>query len=328
MMKKKVLSLVLLFSVTAGSAFFLPIPLWAVYPEKPVTFLCGYPPGGAQDMIARTMTETVKKYFPKPMVVVNRPGAAGTIMAAEVYHAKPDGYSIGVSSATMVTLQPRMTKLPYGSPADFTAIIRLASNPCLIAVKSAALWKTIQEFIDYARANPGKIRVGNSGIGTQCHLDAEMLRLMAKLDLVAVPFAGSGESVPAVLGGHVEATCTHPSGVLGHVQAGKVRVLAVFEEKRNPLFPEAPTFKEIGYDITTAVYYQFIGPKGLPPQIVSTLHDAFKKGMEDPAFVKPMATQGWQIDYEGPQDLAKRLLKDYEMNTKLVDLLNLKGKGH
>jgi tripartite-type tricarboxylate transporter receptor subunit TctC len=221
-----------------------------------------------------------------------------------------------------------MTKLPYGSPADFSAIIRLASNPCLLAVKSNAPWKTIQEFIDYARANPGKIRVGNSGIGTQLHLDAEMLRLMAKIDLVAVPFAGSGESVPAMLGGHVEVSSTHPNNVLGHVQAGKVRVLAVFEEKRNPLFPEAPTFKEIGYEITTAVYYQFIGPKGLPPQIVSTLHDAFKKGMEDPAFVKPMATQGWQIDYEGPQDLMKRLMKDYEMNTKLVDLLNLKGKGH
>lgn len=325
-MKKGLLCFILSFALMAGISFFPPTASLADYPEKSVTFFCGFPAGGAMDMTARAITEAAKKYFPKPMAVVNRPGAAGTIGAAEIIQAKPDGYAIGITAVAVLTIQPHRTKLPYGSPDEYTPIIKLVNLPICLAVKSTAPWKTIQEFFAYAQANPGKIRVGHPGMGTILHLDAEQLKVMAKIDLTAVPFAGGAESVPALLGGHVEALSVHHMEILPQVQAGKARVLAVFEERRNPLFPDAPTFKEIGYDITMGVYYLVIGPKGLSSQIVSILHDAIKNAMEDPIFKKPMEAKGFEISYEGPQDLKKRLMQDYERNAKFVDLLKLKGK--
>jgi len=323
-MKRGILYFIL--SLIAGISFLFPTPVLATYPEKAVTFICGFPAGGAMDMTARAITEAVKKYFPKPMVVINRPGAAGTIGAAEIIQAKPDGYTIGISAVAVLTIQPHRTKLPYGSPEDYTPIIKLINLPICFAVKSDAPWKTMQEVIDYAKGNPGKIRVGHPGMGTILHLDLEQLKVLAKVDMTAVPFVGGAESVPALIGGHVEALSVHHGEILPQVKAGKARVLAVFEEKRNPLFPDAPTFREIGHDITMGVYYLVIGPKGLSPQIVPMLHDALKKAMEDPIFPTAMEARGFEVSYEGPQDLKKRLIRDYEDNAKLVDLLKLKGK--
>lgn len=323
-MRKGTLSFTLLLALIAGMGIYAPPASLAVYPEKPVTFICVFPAGGAMDMTARALTEAARKYFPKALAVVNRPGAAGTIGTAEMIQAKPDGYTIGITAVAVLTVQPHRTKLPFASPEDYTPIIKLVNNPICLTVKSDSPWKTIREFIAYAKANPGKVRVGHPGIGTIPHLDAEQLKAMANIDLTAVPFAGGAESVPAMLGGHVEAISQHHSEVLPQVQAGKARVLGVFEEKRSPLFPDAPTFKEIGYDITSAVYYLVIGPKGLPSQILTMLHEALKKAMEDPIFAKPMEGKGFYVSYEGPQELKRRLMRDYEINAKFVDLLKLK----
>ena len=156
-----------------------------------------------------------------------------------------------------------------------------------------------------------------------CEL-SELLKGKADVEMTAVPFAGGGESVPALLGGHIEGLNCHHGEIVSHVQAGKARVLAVYEEKRNPLFPDAPTFREIGYDVTMGVYYLILGPKGLAPATVSMLHDAFKKGMDEESFVKAMKARGFDIAYEGTEDIKKRLMKDYEQNAKLVDILKLK----
>lgn len=276
------------------------------------------------DMTARALAEAAKKYFPKPLAVVNRPGAAGTIGTAEVIQAKPDGYTIGITAVAVLTVQPHRTKLPFGSPEDYAPIIKLVNQPVVLAVKQDAPWKTIQELIQFCKANPGKLRVGCPGIGTIPMLDAEQLKMMSQADLTTVPFAGAAESVPAMLGGHVEAVSQHPGEVIAQVRAGKARVLLVFEEKRNPLFPDAPTAKELGYDITMGVYYLLIGPKGLSPQIVATIHDASKKSLEDPLFRKPLETRGFDISYEGPQDLRRRLVQDYERNARFSEMLKEK----
>ena len=325
-MKTRNLSFIFSLVLAIGIIFFSPATTAAAYPEKPVTFFCGFPAGGAMDMTARAITEAVKKYFPKPMAVVNRPGAAGTIGAAEIIQAKPDGYAIGITAVAVLTIQPHRTKLPFGAPEDYTPIIKLNNLPICFAVRNDAPWKTMKEVIEYANANPGKLRVGHPGLGTILHLDLELLKDMAKVDMTAVPFAGGAESVPALLGGHVEALSVHHGEIVAQVKAGKARVLAVFEEKRNPLFPDVPTFREIGYDITMGVYYMVIGPKGLSPEIVSKLHDAFKKGMGEPVFIEAMKARGFDVSYEGSEDLGRRLKKDYEQNAKLVDLLKLKSK--
>ncbi len=323
-MKMRILSFIFFLALVIGIVPISPSTTAAAYPEKAVTFFCGFPAGGAMDMTARALTEAVKKHFPKPMAVVNRPGAAGTIGAAEIIQGKPDGYTIGISAVAVLTVQPHRTRLPYGSPEGYTPIIKLNNLPICFAVKKDAPWKSMKEVIEYARANPGKLRVGHPGIGTILHLDLELLKGKAKVDMTAVPFAGGAESVPALLGGHVEALCVHHGEIVTHVKAGKARVLAVFEEKRNPLFPDVPTFREVGYDITMGVYYVVIGPKGLSPEIVAKLHDAFKKAMGEPVFIEAMKARGFDISYEDSENLKKRLMKDYEQNAKLVEILKLK----
>lgn len=306
----------------AGSAGGLALAVGvAAYPDKPVTFIVGFPAGGASDMTARALSEAVKKHFPRPLVVVNRPGAAGTIGAAEIVQAKPDGYTIGLSAVAVLTVQPHRTKLPYDTPDDYTPIIKLNNLPVCFAVKADAPWKTMKDVLEYARAHPGKLRVGHGGNGTILHLDLELFKTKAGVDLTAVPFTGGAESVPALLGGHVEGVNIHHGEIVPHVKAGKARVLAVYEEKRNPLFPDVPTFRELGYDVTLGVYYLVIGPKGLAPGIVTALHDAFKKAMEEDAFINAMKARGFDVAYEGTGDIKKRLLRDYEQNAKLVDIL-------
>lgn len=258
----------------------------------------------------------------------NQPaGGGGSIGAAETIQAKPDGYTVGLSNQETLTFLPHRSKLPYQSPEDYTSIITLVINNVLIAVKSTSPRENIREFMAYARANPGKVRVASSGIGTTQHVNLEQLRAAAKVNLHHVPFAGAAEVIPALLGGHVEAMVSHPGNTLPYHQPGKVRVLAVFEKKRNPLFPDAPTFREIGYDLIHETCYVIFGPKGIPPKTLSTLHDALKKGMEDPVFIKPMETKGFIVFYEGPQELKNRLMRDYEINAKFAaDLLKTEGK--
>lgn len=326
-MKKGNLGFILSLVLFAAMSSLASTAVLAAYPEKPVTIIVGYTPGGTMDVTARAIAEAAKKYFPQPIAVINRPGGGGSIGAAETIQAKPDGYTVGLSNQETLTFLPHRSKLPYQSPEDYTSIITLVINNVLIAVKSTSPRENIREFMAYARANPGKVRVASSGIGTTQHVNLEQLKAAAKVNLHHVPFAGAAEVIPALLGGHVEAMVSHPGNTLPYHQPGKVRVLAVFEKKRNPLFPDAPTFREIGYDLIHETCYVIFGPKGIPPKTLSTLHDALKKGMEDPVFIKPMETKGFIVFYEGPQELKNRLMRDYEINAKFAaDLLKTEGK--
>jgi tripartite-type tricarboxylate transporter receptor subunit TctC len=325
-MKKAILFIIGILA-SAASIPFLPQTSAAAYPEKPVTLLCGFPAGGSLDVTGRAIAEAAKSHFPKPIAVVNRPGATGSIAVAEVVRAKPDGYTLGIAAVASLTVVPHRTKLPYGSPDDYLPIIKLVNLPICMSVRSDAPWKNLEELIADAKKRPGKIRAGLAGgLGTLFHLNLEQFKSLAKVDLTPVPFAGGAESVPALLGGHVGVDVHTVHEILPHVQAGKARVLGVFEEKRNPLFPNAPTFREAGYDITMGAYYLIFGPKDLPPQVLSTIHDSMKKSMEDPSFSKALKESGFEISYEGPQEIKARLTRDYEKSKKLVESLNLKEK--
>jgi tripartite-type tricarboxylate transporter receptor subunit TctC len=325
-MKTGNLMLTLLLSLMMAAIIFSPGDATATYPEKPVTLICGFP-GGTMDTTARAISLAAKNYFPKPIAVVTRPGATGSIAVAEVARAKPDGYTLGISPVAPLTVVPHVSKVPYGSPDDYAPIINLVRISVCMSVRADAPWKTLEELIAEAKAKPGKIRAGMAaGLSSIYHLNLEHFKALAKIDLTAVPFASSAESVTALLGGHVSADLEALPQILPHVQARKARVLGVFEDKRNPLLPDVPTFKEKGYDITLGAYYLIFGPKGLPPQILTTVHDSLKKAMEDPIFTKPMQESGFAIAYEGPEDTKKRLMRDYIQCKELVETLNLKQK--
>jgi tripartite-type tricarboxylate transporter receptor subunit TctC len=315
----RVLSLLILAVLLAAAA-----PAAAQYPERAVTLICPFPAGGAMDTVARGVSEAMKRAFPRPVVVVNRPGAAGTIGNTEVVQAKPDGYTIGISAIAVLTVQPHITDLPYKGPDTYAPIVKLVNLPIVLAVRADAPWKTAQELLAAARQSPGKLRASSPGIGTILHLDLEELKRSAGVDITHVPFAGNAEAVPALLGGHVEMSLVHPSEIVGHVQAGKARVLAVFEPKRNPMFADAPTTAELGHDVAMGVFYVLIAPKGTPPAIVQTLNEAARRALEDPAFIALAKRGGFDIDYQPVTAITRELMDAFQRNEALVKRLGLR----
>ncbi|HUF91942.1 MAG TPA: tripartite tricarboxylate transporter substrate binding protein [Candidatus Limnocylindria bacterium] len=299
-------------------------PALAQYPERPVTLICPFPAGGAMDIVSRGLSEAMKKTFPQPLAVVNRAGGAGTIGNSEVVQARPDGYTLGISAVAVLTVQPHRTALPYKGPDTYAPINKLVNLAIVLAVKQDAPWKTGAEFLAAARQAPGKIRVSSPGIGTILHLILEDLKGQAAVDLTHVPFRGNGEAIPALLGGHVEASIVHPGEIVPHVEAGKARVLMVFEPTRDPLFPDVPTAKELGHDITLGVYYVLIAPKGTPAAVIDKVSTAARKALEDPGFVTMAKARGFQIDYKGSEDLTKELWDSYRRFEPLVKKLGLK----
>ena len=295
------------------------------YPERPVTMVVPFAAGGALDLTARALAEATKPYFPQPIVVVNRPGGAGSVGASEVVRSKPDGYTIGITAVAVMAVQPHLTDLPYKGPEDYQPVIKVTSSPQVLATRAEVPWNTAQELLNYARANPGRLRFGTSGIGTILHLNMEILKSEAQVDLVHVPFGSDGETMTALLGGHIEVGVIFPAVAVAHAQAGRIRVLGTFGEDRHPLFPEAPTFRELGYSADIAVYQFIIVPKGTPGRVVRVLHDAFMKAIESQAFKEFAAGSGYQVDYEGPEDLRRRLARDYARFGELVSRLKLRG---
>lgn len=295
------------------------------FPEKPISLIVPFPAGGTPDIVARVLAEAVKNHLPKPVAVLNRPGGAGTIGISELIQSPPDGYKVGLGAVALFAVHPHLTPLPYQTPDDYLTVMKMVTLQIVFFSRSDAPWKDAKELIEYARGNPGKLRVGVPGLGTILHLNYEHLKLLAKIDLTMVPFEGPHQ-IPALLGGHVDIALAHPAPILPHVKAGKIRVLGVFQKDRNPFFPEAPTFKELGYDITLGVYYPLILPKGTPPSVVKVIHDAFRKALSEPSFVTMMEKSSIDVDYQGSEAVTKELWASYEQYGKLVEYLGLKKK--
>lgn len=295
----------------------------AAYPEKPVTLVCVWGAGGANDSIARNIAETMKKYFPQPMVVVNREGGAGTVGTSEVLRARPDGYVIGSTTMTSLATEPHLAKLPYNTPDDYIPIALVGRQAFALLVHKDIPVKTVKEFVEYVKANPGKVRLGTGGTAHITHLLMEQLNAKAQLDLMDVPFKGGGEKMTALIGKHIESSIATLFEVLPQARAGNVRVLGLCDEKRSPLLPEIPTMRETGYDITMTTYTILIGPKALPLDIVSKIQDAFKRVCQDPNFLKFMDAQGVTVAYEGTEEVRRRLWKDYRANKEVLERLGL-----
>jgi tripartite-type tricarboxylate transporter receptor subunit TctC len=290
------------------------------YPSKPINFVIGYPAGGTTDICARALVTAASKILGQPVVVVNKPGGGSALAVALLKNEKPDGYTIGVLASGAV-LSQHMRKLPYDSARDFTPIMQYGVYLYGLVVRTDSPWKTYKEFIDYAKANPGKIRYASAGVGTPQHLVMEQLALAEKVKWTHVPFEGGTQLSTALLGGHVEAI-SQTTEWKKHVQAGRLRLLAAYGEERLESFPDVPTLLELGYKITAPSLISIIAPKGLSPQVVDTLHVAFKKSIDDPDFIK----MGNQLDqprlYRGPQDLAKHLV---QMNDEIETLVRNLG---
>lgn len=302
------------------------VPAAAQYPERPVTAIVGYPAGGLADITLRALTEGMKKKFPKGIAVVARPGAGGSIAASEVIKSKPDGYTLGIMPLTNLVIQPQVMDLPYKTPDDCVPVISLVSWYPLLVVKHDAPWKTAQEFIAAAKASPGKFRVGSPGEGTSSHLNLEELMRLSDARMTHVPFAGWGEGSPALLGGHIEALVAQPGEVRPLVEARRLRVLAVFQPARNAVFPEVPTFKEVGHAVHNGSTFFLVMPGGTPPDVVRYVHDAAKAAMDEAAFVNFAKARVIDVDYRAGDKLRADLWAEYKAHTEILRRLGMLRK--
>ncbi|MFI5325477.1 MAG: Bug family tripartite tricarboxylate transporter substrate binding protein [Candidatus Rokuibacteriota bacterium] len=314
-----VLTLLLLLLVGAW-------PAAAEYPERPLTILSGYPAGGMVDIVARALAEGLKKKYPKGVGVVTRPGGGGSLAVAELVQAKPDGYTIILAPISTLVIHPQLNDLPYKTPDDYESIINTVAFYSVIAVKADAPWKTMQELVAAAKASPGKLRTGSPGEGTSSHLNLEELKRLSGANFTHVPFAGWGESSPALLGGHIESVVAQPGEVRPLVEGGKLRTLMVFQAKRNPVFPDVPTAKELGWDAASGVSFIVVAPKGTPGPVLKYIHDATKAVMEEPQFIALIKQRAIEIDYRAGDQLKADVWKEYKFHTEVLTRLGMLKK--
>lgn len=251
------------------------------FPNRPIKLIAPWPAGGSSDGVMRAFADSASKALGVPVVVENRPGAGGTMGAAAMVGAAPDGYTLTQLPLGIYRL-PHMQKMSFDPVADITHIVCLTGYTFGIACTADAPFKTLKEMVAYAKANPGKLEYGHTGTGTTPHLAIEEFSDKAGIQLNPIPFKGSAEIMQAILGGHIR-VMSGTTEFAPHVQSGKLRLLATLGSKRNKAFPDVPTVKESGWDTITESPFGIGGPKGMDPAVVKVLHDAFRKTLEDPA---------------------------------------------
>jgi tripartite-type tricarboxylate transporter receptor subunit TctC len=311
MAKKVLTAMLVLFCFTVIQ------PQAAEFPEKEVQVIIPWAAGGATDLIFRALAAATGPYLGKAVIIVNRPGGGGALGYTEGAKAEPDGYTL-TAAVTPLAILPHQVSTAF-TCKSFEPILNVVQDPSMFLCKPDAAWKSLKEFLDYAKKNPEMITVGNSGAGGGVHLVALAFEKTAGVKLNHIPFSGGGPSVIALMGGHVNAVCVSPPEGVSQVQAGKLKIMALFSEKRLELFPDVPTVKEQGIDFTMGMWRGLVAPKGTPPDVVKKLHDAFKKGMEDPAFTQKAKDMAVMLSYLGPQDFGKRMAEDHESFGKLVE---------
>lgn len=288
----------------------------AEFPEKEVQIIVPYSAGGATDLIFRALGAATEKYLGKAVVIVNKPGGGGAVGFTEGMKAAPDGYML-TAAITPLTILPHQVTTAF-TYRDFEPILNVVSDPSMFLVRADAPWKSLEEFLDYAKENPDMVTVGNSGAGGGVHLVALAFEKAAGVKFNHIPFAGGGPSVTALLGGHVNAVSVSPPEGVTHVQAGKLRIIALFADKRLEMFPDVPTVKEQGIDFVMGMWRGLVAPKGTPPAAIKKLHDAFKRGMDDRAFKQNAKDMSVNLFYLGSEDFGNLMVSDDEFFGKLV----------
>jgi tripartite-type tricarboxylate transporter receptor subunit TctC len=259
------------------------------YPAKPLTLIIPFPPGGSTDIVGRVTAEGLAQELGQPVVVDNRSGAGGAIGAKAIAEAAPDGYTIGLATVSthVVNFIVRGDALRYDPLRDFTLISQIAAVPNVVSVHPGVPARNMAEFLTFARQNPGKLNFGTPGNGSLGHLIGETFKYAAKVDMVHVPYKGAGPALNDALGGQVQVLFDNLPSSLPHIQAGKLRALAVAWNKRLAILPDVPTFAEVGLGIVNdPSWFGLVAPPRLPPDIVVRLHAALVKALQQPDVLK------------------------------------------
>ncbi|MCX5820049.1 MAG: tripartite tricarboxylate transporter substrate binding protein [Deltaproteobacteria bacterium] len=296
----------------------------AAYPEKVINWIIPWAAGGRTDVAARILAPALEKELGKPVIVVNKPGAGGVVGSKEVASAKPDGYTMMLTSISLILTQytaPTPTNLK-----DYTLACQLLTSPALLTVNSKAPWHGVRDFIEYAKVNPNKIKNGASGTGTSDHIFAAAFQQKAGIKMTHVPYTGDAPAVAAVVGKHIDSNFAPMPSVKQFVDAGELKILGVGSNKRRALYPNVPTWKEQGLDLSISAFQGIYLPKNTPKEIVATLERVFEKVLKDPEIVSKIEKVGIELEFL-PQGEFTALVEETDSTLKvLVDQLGLKAK--
>ena len=296
------------------------------YPDRPIKLVTPYPPGGGSDITARLVADTLNRLHGWSVIVENRGGAAGSIGTGYVANAKPDGYTLLWTSVDNYALLPSLrTDLPY-KVDDLTFIARLAENGSTLAVNAAEVpAKTLAEFVTYLKQNPTKVFYGTGGIGSANHFTMELFEQEAGVKMTRVVYQGVAPATTDLLAGRVQIVALTPTAVVPHMQSGRLRLLAITQSRRNPLFPDLPTVAELGYPgATVSVWYAMSGPKGLPDDVRTTLEKAMAGVVADPQVKTFMTERGLTAAPLYGDELRAAALKEYSLWQQIVRKNNIK----
>lgn len=251
------------------------------YPVRPVRLVVGFPPGGGADAAARLVAQKLYETWGQTVVVDNRPGAGGNLGTEIVAKSNADGYTLLMTSPGPVAINPSLMKLPYNPRAELAPITLVAYGPNVLVVNPASSAKSLKELIALARGSSKRLNYGTSGVGTTPHLSAELLKMMAKIDMVHVPYKGAGPAVIDLVAGRIDLMIVSAPTVVGHVRAQRLKALAVTSLSRLPLLPDLPTFDEAGMPgYEAVVWWGLIAPAGTPAALIDKLHRAVAAGLQ------------------------------------------------
>jgi tripartite-type tricarboxylate transporter receptor subunit TctC len=294
--------------IAAGAAL-LARPARAAFPDRPIRMIVAYAPGGTGDLVGRLVADAIAQRMGATVVVENQGGAGGAIAARLINRAAPDGYTIMLAGNAIFAILPHMANVGYDPIAGFTSIVNVSESQRVLAVRNSLPAATLAEFIAYAKANPGKLNYGTSGIGSTLHVMTEMLRREAGFDAVHVPFRGAAPAIQAMLAGDIDFMID--TAVIQQVQQGRLRGLAVVGDRRIPQFPDLATLAELGYPtVRTSGWQALMGPPGMPADIVNAFATAVEAMLRDPTIVERLARIGVVPSFRTPAQLAEDLRED------------------
>ena len=293
------------------------------FPSKPITLICPWPAGGGTDLHLRKLAELASRHLGQNVIVENRPGGSGMNGPATMTKtAKPDGYTISQLAITAFRV-PHMQKVDWDPLADFSYIIGVSGYTFGIVVKSDSQFKTFQDLIAYAKANPGKLSYGTPGTGTSLHLAMEEIGAKAAVQFLHVPFKGQADSAQALMGGHIMAQ-VDSTGWGRQVDAGTFRLLATLGDRRTRW--NAPTVKELGIDTVSNSPYGLVGPKGMPQAVLRRLHDAFKLAIDEPEHTKTLQQLDQLYWYKSSEEYAQWAAETFKAERATIERVGLLAK--
>jgi tripartite-type tricarboxylate transporter receptor subunit TctC len=309
------------------AAMFASGAAWAQsgFPLKAVHILVPYPPGGGVDILARTLGDELSRQWGQSVVVENRPGAGGVVASQALATSPPDGHTLMVVASGHATNPFLYAKLPYDTFKDFTPISLLASSPNILLVRADSLYKTLADLLAAARQKPGSLSYGMAGNGTSTHLAGELLKNLAKVDIVAIPYKGGGAAMNDLLSGQIPISLNNGPESIGQISAGSVRALGVTTAKRVSMLPDIPTIAEAGvpgYD--TGVWWGLLGPANMQAELVAKLSHDFVAAVNAPAVKDRLGSLGASPIGGSPQQSEAQIRADYEKWGPIIKAAGIK----